>query len=79
MYFCPKGLFDKKKKKGVVGMMHMHSFRADFRLEKKGIWTSVLLLNCFFNCELEVRLLNYPNWTSIAQVMVHLISGIVII
>ena len=52
-------------------------FRADFRLAKEGIWTSFLLVNCRFNFELEIRLLNYPNWTSIAQFMVRLISGIV--
>ena len=46
-------------------------FWADFRLEKEGIWTSILLGNSSCNCELEVRLLNHPNWTSITQVMVH--------
>ena len=27
--------------------------------------------NCSFNCELDVRILNHPNWTSITRVMVH--------
>ena len=46
-------------------------FRTDFQLEKEGIWTSVLYGNCRCNCELDVRLLNHPNWTSITQVMVY--------
>ena len=47
-------------------------FGTDFQLEKEGIWTSVLHRNCSCNCEIDVRLLNHPNWISIAQVMVHL-------
>ena len=58
-------------------MLHMHNFGDDFQLENEGNWASVLLVNCSCNCELKVRLLNYPNWTSIAQVMVRLISEIV--
>ena len=46
--------------------------------EKEVIWTSVLDDNCSRSCEIEVKLLNCPNWTSIAQVVVHLISRIVI-
>ena len=46
-------------------------FWADFWLEKEGIWTSVFLRKCSCNCELEIRLLNHPNWTSITQVIVH--------
>ena len=53
------------------------SFEADFWLEKEGIWTSVLHDNCSQSFELEVMILNYPNWASITQVMVYLISGIV--
>ena len=30
---------------------------------------------CSCNCELDVKLLNHQNWTSIAQVMVHFIPG----
>ena len=41
-----------------------------FRWEIKGIWQCVLQENCRLISELDVRLLNYPNWTSIAQVMV---------
>ena len=54
------------------------AFGANFMLEKEIIWTSVIHEDCRLSCELEVRILNYPNWTSIAQVMVHLISKIVI-
>ena len=46
-------------------------FGSDFRLEKVGIWTSVPHGNCSCNCEIDVRLLNHQNWTSITQVMVH--------
>ena len=46
-------------------------FGTNFRLEKERIWTSVPHGNCNCNCELGVRFLNYPNWTCIAQVMVH--------
>ena len=46
-------------------------FGADFRLEKWRIWTSILHENCICIRELDVRLLNHPNWTSITQVMVH--------
>ena len=62
---------------GVVGMLpyfdHAHwlNFGIDFWLEKKGIWTSVLHGNCSCKCDIDVRLLNHTNWTSIAQVMVH--------
>ena len=54
------------------GPMKCLDFGIDFLLEKEGIWTSVFHENCSCNCELDVRLLNHPNWTSIAQVMVHL-------
>ena len=46
-------------------------FGTDFQSEKEGIWTSVLHGNCNFNCELDVKLLNHPNWIFIAHVMVH--------
>ena len=42
--------------------------------ETEGIWTSVLHGNCNCICELDVRLLNHPNWTFIAQVMVHFLG-----
>ena len=51
--------------------MKRPDFVTDFWLEKEGVWTSVLHGNCICNCELDVRILNYPNWTFIAQVMVH--------
>ena len=51
----------------------------DFSVGKKeGTWTSVLHDSCIQSCELDVRSLNHSNWTSRAQAMVHLISGIVI-
>ena len=43
----------------------------DFGWETEGVWTRVLHRSCIFICELDVRLLNDPNWTYIAQVMVH--------
>ena len=52
--------------------MHYPDFRTGFRWEIKGIWLCVLQVNCSHIGEFDVRLLNYPNWTSIAQVMVHL-------
>ena len=52
-------------------LMKCLDFGTDFRLEKEGIWTSVLHGNCSCNRDLDVRLLNNPNWTSISQVMVH--------
>ena len=52
-------------------LMKRLDFGTDFRLEKEEIWTSVLHGNCSCNCELGVRFLNHPNWTSIAQVMAH--------
>ena len=39
-----------------------------FHWEIESIWTRVLYRNCSFICELDVRLLNHPNWTS---TMVH--------
>ena len=39
-------------------------------LKKEGIWASVLHGNYSYICKLG-RLLNHPNWTCIAQVMVH--------
>ena len=53
------------------GPMKRPDFGTDFWLEIEGIWTGVLLGNCSCNCELDVMLLNHPNWTSITQVMVH--------
>ena len=42
-----------------------------FGWEIEGIWTRVLHRSCSCICELDVRLLNHPNWTSTAHVMVH--------
>ena len=45
-----------------------------FSQEKWGNWTSILHGN--FSCisELDVRLLNHQNWTSITQVKVHFLG-----
>ena len=51
--------------------MKCPNFGTGFRLEKEGIWTSVLHGNCNSNFEIDVRLLNHLNWTSITKVMVH--------
>ena len=42
-----------------------------FGLEKWGNWTSFLHGNCSCISELDVRLLNHQNQTSITRVMVH--------
>ena len=34
-------------------------------------WISVLHGNCIYISKIDVRLVNYPNWTSITRVMVH--------
>ena len=57
---------------------HCQEFGTGFRLRNRGILTHVLHRSCSCNCELDVRLLNHPNWTSTAQVMVHFILGTVI-
>ena len=35
------------------------------------IWTSILQENCRVICEIDVRLLNHPNQTSITQVIIR--------
>ena len=50
--------------------IHYPDFGTDFQLEKEGILTSVHHGNSSYNCELDVRF-ESPNWTSIAQAMVH--------
>ena len=42
-----------------------------FDWETEGIWTRVLHRSCSCICELDVKLLNHPNWTSTTHVMVH--------
>ena len=51
---------------------HYPNFRTSFRVGTKGIWSCVFHVNCSHISELDVRLLNYPNRTSIAQVIVCL-------
>ena len=48
------------------------TLRLVLRWEIKGIFPCVLQVNCSHIHELDARLLNYPNRTSIAQVMVRL-------
>ena len=55
---------------------HCSKFRTSFWLGNEGIWAHVHK-RCSCNCELDVRLLNHQNWTSIAQVMVNFILGTV--
>ena len=52
----------------------MSPFGVDFRLEKWRIWTRIFHGNCSCISELDVRLLNHLNWTSITQVMVHFLG-----
>ena len=42
-----------------------------FGRETEGIWTRVLHRSCICICELDVKILNHPNWTSTTHVMVH--------
>ena len=56
------------------GLMKRPDFGTDFRLEKEGILTSVFHGNCSYNCELDVRFLYHPNWTSITRVMVYFLG-----
>ena len=48
---------------------HWPDFSTGFRLGNS--WIQVLHRNCSCICELDVRFLNHPNWTSTTQVMVH--------
>ena len=50
---------------------HWPDFSTDFWLLKKKNLDSDPHRNCRCICELDVRLLNHPNWTSTARVMVH--------
>ena len=50
-------------------------FGTGFRLGNRGIWTRVLHRSFSGICEIDVRFLNHPNWTSVAQIMVYLIPG----
>ena len=45
-----------------------------FNKKKWGNWTSFLYGNFIFIREIDVRLLNHSNWTSIAQVMVNFLG-----
>ena len=51
---------------------HYPDFRTGFRVGNKGNLACVLQVNCSHISERDVRLLNYPNRTSITQVMVRL-------
>ena len=48
----------------------IHIFGTNFRLGKVRIWTSILQGNCSSILEIDVRLLNHQNQTSITQIMV---------
>ena len=64
---------------GLLGMLsyfeptHCPEFGTVFGWGMEEIWSRILYRSCICNCELNVRLLNHPNWTSTAQVMVHFI------
>ena len=60
----------------VLTLYNVHILGLMFGWEKEGIWTSVPHENCSYISEHDVKLLNHPNWTSIAQVMVHFILEI---
>ena len=42
-----------------------------FSWQTKGIWTRVPQRSCSYINELDVRILNHPNWTFTTHVMVH--------
>ena len=90
MFFCPKGLFGCVFcSKGLFGsdfgdyweccpVLTLHivqNLGLVFGWETEGIWTHVLHRSYRCNCELDVRLLNNPNWTFTSQVMDHFIPG----
>ena len=52
----------------------VHIFGLIFSQEKLGNWTSFLHGNCSYISELDARLLNHPNWTSITRVMVYFLG-----
>ena len=57
-------------------IVYVQNLELVFGWKTEGIWTHILHRSCRYICELDVRLLNHPNWTSKTQVMVHLIPGI---
>ena len=79
MWLCltPRGMFGCILNYGKLphfDPMHYPDFRTGFLPRNKGIWSCVLHVNCSHISELDVRLLNYPNQTSIAQAMVCLLG-----
>ena len=48
-------------------------FRTDFQVGNKGNLAVSPQVNCSHISEIDVRLLNYQNRTSVSQVMVHLL------
>ena len=76
-FFSLKGCLEKYWVMGIVPCfdpIRCPFFGADFRLEKCRIWTCILQGNCSSIFEIEVRLLNHPNWTSISHVMVRFLG-----
>ena len=53
------------------GMLPGFQLGQVFSWENEKLWTHVLHRSCSCICELDVRLLNHPNLTSTAHVMVH--------
>ena len=79
MFFLPKGLFGQ-----ILGLWEcypvliLHTSQIlglVFGWETEEIYTWVLHINCSCIYEIDIRILNYPNWTTTAQVMVHFIPG----
>ena len=71
VYFHPKGLFVKYGNVACFDPTHWLDVSTGFRLGNRGNLDSSPHINCSCICKLDVRLLNYPNWTCTAQVMVH--------
>ena len=74
LYSSSYGPFDSQDYHSLGSLIvYVHNLELVFNWEIERICTRVLRRSCICICELDVRLLNHPNWTSTAQVMVHLI------
>ena len=74
LYSSSYGPFDSQDCHSLGSLIvYVHNLELVFNWETERIWTRVFRRSCSCICELDVRLLNHPNWTSTAQVMVHLI------
>ena len=77
MMFCSKGNvwlhFGTMGSYPILIIRIIQTLGLVFGREIKGIWQCVLQVNCSHISEIDVRLLNFQNRTSVAQVMVRLL------